>query len=79
VRRLVGGERFDAAAARVPRVARRAIDRSLSRKVERPQLRPEVRGRLVEMLAADTERLCELTGLEPDGWSTWGYRSPTRR
>jgi hypothetical protein len=77
IRTVVGPERFDAVASRVPHVARRALDRSLWRKIDPPRLPAPEHERLVEMLAPDTARLVELTGLEPTGWSTW--REPVAR
>jgi hypothetical protein len=71
-RSVVGAERFDAVAARVPRVVRRGLDRSLWRKIEPPALPASAHERLVRLLAPDTARLVELVGIEPVGWSTWG-------
>jgi hypothetical protein len=72
VRSAVGEQRYDAVACRVPRRVRRGFDRLLSRRiVEKPPLPPAARQRLVELLAPDTQRLVELTGLQPAGWSTW--------
>jgi hypothetical protein len=70
-RSLVGAGRFDALAARVPRPARRALDRVFWRKVEKPAMSGDLRERLVAELAPDTARLVELTGLRPERWSTW--------
>jgi len=70
-RSIVGGDRFDAVAARVPRVARRALDRSLRQRIAPPSLSQADHERLVRMLEPDTARLVELTGLRPAGWSTW--------
>jgi hypothetical protein len=56
---------------RVPQPVQRGIDRLLSRRIEKPPLPPAVRERLVDLLTPDTQRLVELTDLQPTVWSTW--------
>lgn len=63
-------ERFDALSARTPARLRRLADRSLWRPVPRPPLAPALRDRLVSLVARDTARLRELTGLALTDWST---------
>ncbi len=66
----LGDQRFERLTGRVPRSAQRLGDRVMRRPIEAPDLPEELRRRLVSLLADDTIRLEELTGLDLGHWST---------
>jgi hypothetical protein len=69
-RAALGDQRFERLTGRVPRPARRVGDRVMRRPVQSPELPAELRRRLVDLLAEDTDRLSTLTGLDLGHWST---------
>lgn len=69
-RGALGDQRFERLTGRVPRPAQRLGDRVLRRPLESPELPEELRRRLVSLLAEDTARLAELTGLDLGHWSS---------
>jgi Sulfotransferase domain len=69
-RSALGEDRFQRVTGRVPRSAMRAGERALRRPIQSPELPDELRARLVSLLAGDTARLAELTGLDLGHWST---------
>jgi hypothetical protein len=75
-RALLGDERYERLAADLPRIVTRVSRRALLRPIARPELSAELHDRLVALLADDTARLADITGLDLSHWST---ASPARQ